>query len=190
MIIWSSGNNRTTYDNGKYQFFTDGKLRLEVTVEGNNSVINLIGHGTINSNGDLRINLDKNQESSPTAAKLKIFNGSGHEVFSVSENGDTDLNSTSILTRTVPLEGGTGNDYIIHVGTGLPLSGRGRVVIRNQPKYDDPEFSLPKKAGILVLYDENGWENFLWVDTNGKLRISRSDPGANDLAGVVIGTQV
>jgi hypothetical protein len=44
----------------------------------------------------------------------------------------------------------------------------------------------PKKAGILVLYDADGKDYFLWADTQGRLRFSRSDPDANDTTGTVI----
>src|SRR4030095_7010641 len=115
---------------------------------------------------------------------LKVFNGNNTDVFSVNERGEVDINAGQITTRQVQLVGNTGSDDILTVGTGLPMTGRGRLAIRNQPETNDPEFGdKPRKAGILVLYDEGGRENFLWVDSNGRLRISRSDPGGDDLSG-------
>lgn len=183
MNVWSSGNDRITYDDAtkKYQFVIDGEARMAVTVDGSNCVIALMGHGIIQSNGDLRIHLDENQDTQPTNAKLKVFSVNT-EVFSVNEYGDVEIQAGGITTRTVV--GDTGNDSVLRVAR----TARGRVEIRNQAETTQ-EFPQPKKAGILVLYDENGNDHFLWVDSNGKLRIRGSDPGANDLSGTVVGTQ-
>jgi N-formylglutamate amidohydrolase len=59
---------------------------------------------------------------------------------------------------------------------------RGRVEIRHDP-------GSPRRAGVLVLYDELGRDHFVWVDTQGKLRISSGDPGDDSRAGGLVGTQ-
>jgi hypothetical protein len=198
--IWESGEDKFRFQDGSntYEFIADNSDVIEIKRDGeNNTVIAFQGHGTIHSNGDVRIYLDKNQEAQPSAARLKVFNGSNFEVFSINEQGEVDFHLGGgrlggITTRKVTLAGATGTDEIVTVGTGLPeqSAGRGRVAIRNQAELTDQEFGArPKKAGILVLYDEGGRENFLWVDSSGKLRISRNDPGANDLSGTIVGTQ-
>jgi hypothetical protein len=189
--VWSSGDDRITYDNATktYQFIIDGAARMDVTQDSSNGVIGLNGHGTIRSNGDLRIHLDENEASFPSNSAFQIFNGGDFTVFKVNEVGEVDIHQGAITSRIVPLAGGTGSDDILTVGTGLPASRRGRVAVRNQPEVAGGEFHQPKKAGILVLYDEGGRENFLWVDSNGKLRVSRSDPGADDLSGTIVGAQ-
>ncbi len=186
--IWSSGNDRITYDDAtkSFQFVVDGSDRVEIAQDSNNDVIGLKGHGTIRSNGDLRIHLDANQLESPTEASLKVFNGNNNSVFIVNERGEVDLHQGAITSRIGTRDASTGNDDFLIVSTGL--NRRGRLEVRNQPEING-EFAQPRKAGILVLYDEGGRENFLWVDSNGKLRISRSDPGANDLSGTVVGAQ-
>ena len=69
---------------------------------------------------------------------------------------------------------------------GLRLGGlanhRGRVEIRHDP-------DSPRRAGVLVLFDEAGRDSFLWVDRQGRLRISATDPGENSQAGTVVGGQ-
>jgi N-formylglutamate amidohydrolase len=59
---------------------------------------------------------------------------------------------------------------------------RGRVEIRHDP-------DAPSRAGVLVLYDERGKDHFVWVDTQGGLRISSTDPGDTNLAGALVGRQ-
>lgn len=59
---------------------------------------------------------------------------------------------------------------------------RGRLEIRHDPK-------LPRRAGVLVLYDESGKDYYLWVDEQGVLRIAASDPGSNSGAGEVVGAR-
>jgi hypothetical protein len=107
------------------------------------------------------------------------------EVFRIEDNGGLYILQDKFEMATV------GENYLLSVGRGLTGDVRGRVEIRRQPESGQPndEFYMPKKAGILVLYDERGHEHFLWVDSNGKLRISSSDPGTNDLSGTVVGTQ-
>jgi N-formylglutamate amidohydrolase len=67
---------------------------------------------------------------------------------------------------------------------GLRLGGlekhRGRVEIRHAP-------GSPRRAGVLVLHDELGRDYFVWADTQGKLRISPTDPGGNSQAGQLVG---
>lgn len=55
---------------------------------------------------------------------------------------------------------------------------RRRAEIRHDPGATG-EPVAPRRAGILVLYDEDGHDYYLWVDTQGKLRISTMDPGDN-----------
>jgi len=188
--IWVNGKDKIRFndDTNTYRFVADDKDVINITMDGDNTVIVLQGHGTIHSNGDLRIHLDVNQATAPTAAKLKVFNGFNSEIFSINEQGEVDIHAGQITTRIVQLAGATGKDNILTVATGQEGAGRGRVAIRNQSEVVG-EFAQPRKAGILVLYDEGGRENFLWVDSNGKLRISRSDPGADDLSGNIVGTQ-
>lgn len=188
--IWVNGKDKIRFndDTNTYRFVADDKDVINITMDGDNTVIVLQGHGTIHSNGDLRIHLDENQVTAPTVAKLKVFNGANNEVFSVNEQGEVDIHQGAIETRIGTKDADTGYDDFLIVATGMKR--RGRVEIRNQPKsgVEGGEFYQPKKAGILVLYDEGGRENFLWVDSNGKLRISRSDPGADDLSGTIVGT--
>jgi hypothetical protein len=194
--VWESDNSgadnrdmiRFNDTSNTYRYIADSKDVISITLEDNGTVIALQGHGTIRSNGDLRIHLDENQIAAPNNAELKVFNGNGNDVFSVNELGEVDIHQGAITTRIVELAGATGSDDILTVGTGLPGTRRGRVAVRNQPEVTQ-EFAQPRKAGILVLYDELGRENFLWVDSNGRLRISRSDPGADDLSGTIVGTQ-
>jgi hypothetical protein len=189
-----NGKDRIRYNDDikQYRFIIDDKEVMQIIKDGNDAIIALMGHGRISSNGDLRIHLDENEATAPNVAKLKVFSGSNFEIFSVNEKGEVDIHAGQITTRRVPLAGATGSDDILTVGTGLPgtETGRGRVAIRNQTEIRDQEMgNRPKKAGILVLYDEGGRENFLWVDSNGKLRISRSDPGQqhDDDFGEIVG---
>jgi N-formylglutamate amidohydrolase len=57
---------------------------------------------------------------------------------------------------------------------------RGRLELRHDP-------TTPRRAGVLVLYDETGKDHFLWVDNHGVLRISPSDPGSSIGAGKIVG---
>jgi N-formylglutamate amidohydrolase len=78
------------------------------------------------------------------------------------------------------------NDSRLRLGGGS--YNRGRVEIRHDPGVTG-EGGAPRRAGVLVLYDENGHDYYLWVDNQGKLRISPSDPGANSQAGTIVGAQ-
>jgi N-formylglutamate amidohydrolase len=60
------------------------------------------------------------------------------------------------------------------------VDSRGRLEIRHDPK-------SPRRAGVLILYDESGKDYYLWVDEQGALRIAASDPGSNSGAGDVVG---
>ncbi|MBI4469902.1 MAG: hypothetical protein HY650_11345, partial [Acidobacteria bacterium] len=180
--VWSSGNDRITHDDATktYQFIIDGNARMDITQDGNNGVIALNGHGMIRSNGDVRIHLDENQADAPTEAAFKVMNGNDNTVFIVNERGEVDMHQGAILSRIGTQDANTGYDDFFIVATGL--NRRGRVEIRHQPEIAG-EFAQPRKAGMLVLYDEGGRQNYLWVDSTGELRISRSDPGANELSG-------
>jgi N-formylglutamate amidohydrolase len=59
---------------------------------------------------------------------------------------------------------------------------RGRLELRHDP-------TSPRRAGVLVLYDESGKDYFLWVDNQGLLRIAPSDPGSSSAAGKIVGEQ-
>jgi N-formylglutamate amidohydrolase len=78
------------------------------------------------------------------------------------------------------------NDWIFRVGG--PAHNRGRVEIRHDPGATG-EGAAPRRAGVLVLSGETGSDSYLWVDNQGRLRISSSDPGASSQAGRVVGTQ-
>jgi N-formylglutamate amidohydrolase len=78
------------------------------------------------------------------------------------------------------------NDWIF--GVGGPSHNRGRVEIRHDPGTTG-EGAAPRRAGVLVLYAETGSDYYLWVDNQGRLRISPSDPGASSQVGRVVGTQ-
>lgn len=168
--IWVNGKDkiRFTDDTNTYRFVADDKDVIKITMDGNNTVIVLEGHGTIRSNGDLRIHLDENQATAPTVAKLKVFSGSNVEIFSVNEQGEVDLNGGQITTRNVG-----GVDAKLIVGPRREASLRGRVEISHSPETTGFGHA---RAGVLVLYDKNENDYFLWVDTAGKLRISDSDP--------------
>jgi hypothetical protein len=77
------------------------------------------------------------------------------------------------------------DDWALSLGGGA--HNRGRVEIRNNTGAG--EFPTPKRAGVLVLYDESGQDYYLWVDNQGRLRISASDPGSNSQSGTIVGTQ-
>ena len=76
------------------------------------------------------------------------------------------------------------NDARLRVG-GRAQS-RGRIEIRRDP---GESAAARARAGVLVLYDQDGRDYFLWVDVQGKLRIATSDPGDSGLAGTIVGTQ-
>jgi N-formylglutamate amidohydrolase len=65
---------------------------------------------------------------------------------------------------------------------------RGRAEIRHDSGATG-EPTAPRRAGILVLYNEDGHDYYLWVDTQGKLRISTMDPDDNSNAGTIVGAQ-
>ncbi len=65
---------------------------------------------------------------------------------------------------------------------------RGHVEIRRDPGGSCGD-ATPRRAGVLVLCGEDGNEHYLWVDNEGRLRISPSDPGEYSHAGPIVGTQ-
>ncbi len=77
------------------------------------------------------------------------------------------------------------NDCLLQLGG--QFQNRGRVDIHNDPGATGQP--APRRAGVLVLYGENGNDYYLWVDNQGKLRISPSDPGASSQAGTIVGAQ-
>jgi len=77
------------------------------------------------------------------------------------------------------------NDCLLQLGG--QFQNRGRVEIRHDPGATSQP--APRRAGVLVLYGENGNDYYLWVDNQGRLRISPSDPGASSQAGTVVGVQ-
>jgi hypothetical protein len=78
------------------------------------------------------------------------------------------------------------NDSLIQLGG--EFQNRGRVEIRHDVGTTGIG-AVTRRAGILVLYGENGKDYYLWVDNQGRLRISPSDPAANSQAGAIVGTQ-
>jgi hypothetical protein len=72
---------------------------------------------------------------------------------------------------------------------GGQLQNRGRVEIRHDPGTTSTTPAVPRRPGVLVLYGENGNDFYIWVDNQGRLRISPSDPGANSQAGTIVGLQ-
>jgi N-formylglutamate amidohydrolase len=77
-------------------------------------------------------------------------------------------------------------DGLLRLG-GEPKN-RGRVEIRRDPGAAG-EPATPRRAGVLVLCGEDGNDHYLWVDNQGRLRISPSDPGEVSQAGTVVGAQ-
>jgi len=77
------------------------------------------------------------------------------------------------------------NDCLLQLGG--QFHNRGRVEIRHDPGATSP--SAPRRAGVLILYGENGNDHYLWVDNQGRLRISPSDPGPSSQAGTIVGVQ-
>jgi N-formylglutamate amidohydrolase len=77
-------------------------------------------------------------------------------------------------------------DWLLRLG-GEPQN-RGRVEIRRDPG-GSYGHATPRCAGVLVLCGEDGNDHYLWVDNEGRLRISPSDPGEFSHAGVVVGAQ-
>jgi N-formylglutamate amidohydrolase len=75
-------------------------------------------------------------------------------------------------------------DCLLRLG-GAPQN-RGRVEIRPDPGVAD-EPATPRRAGVLVLCGDDGNDHYLWVDSEGRLRISPSDPGEDSQAGTVVG---
>ncbi|HSA82624.1 MAG TPA: N-formylglutamate amidohydrolase [Geminicoccaceae bacterium] len=75
-----------------------------------------------------------------------------------------------------------------HLGLGGEPQNRGRVEIRRDPGATG-EPPNPRRAGVLVLYSEDGNDHYLWVDNEGRLRISPTDPGADSQGGTVVGAQ-
>jgi N-formylglutamate amidohydrolase len=71
---------------------------------------------------------------------------------------------------------------------GGELQNRGRVDIRNDPG-ETGNAGIPRRPGMLVLYDENGNAYYVWVDNRGQLRISSSEAGADNQEGAIIGMQ-
>jgi N-formylglutamate amidohydrolase len=74
-------------------------------------------------------------------------------------------------------------DWLLRLG-GEPRN-RGRLEIRREPGAG----TRPRRAGALVLCGEDGNDHYLWVDNEGRLRISPSDPGTQSHAGAVVGAQ-
>jgi N-formylglutamate amidohydrolase len=68
----------------------------------------------------------------------------------------------------------------------LRLGGKGAHRGRLELRADS---SSPRRAGVLVLYDENGKDHFLWVDTQGVLRIATSDPASSSATGQIVGAR-
>ena len=75
-----------------------------------------------------------------------------------------------------------------NINLGGQSRNRGRVEIRHDPGATG-EGVAPRRAGVLVLNAENGNDYYLWVDNQGRLRVSPSDPGAISQAGTVVGKQ-
>jgi N-formylglutamate amidohydrolase len=71
---------------------------------------------------------------------------------------------------------------------GGKLQNRGRVDIGNDPG-ETGNTGIPRRPGMLVLYDENGSDYYLWIDNRGQLRISSSEAGADNQEGAIIGMQ-
>jgi hypothetical protein len=78
------------------------------------------------------------------------------------------------------------NDSLIQLGGELQNRGRGE--IRNDPG-GTVNAAAPRRPGMLVLYGENGSAYYLWVDNQGRLRISSSETGADNQTGAIVGTQ-
>jgi N-formylglutamate amidohydrolase len=71
---------------------------------------------------------------------------------------------------------------------GGELQNRGRVDIRHDPG-GTGNAGIPRRPGMLVLYDENGSDYYFWVDNRGQLRISSSEAGADNQEGAIVSMQ-
>jgi N-formylglutamate amidohydrolase len=78
------------------------------------------------------------------------------------------------------------NDSLFQLGG--ELQNRGRVEIRHDPG-GAVNTATPRRPGMLVLYDETGSGYYLWVDHQGRLRISSSETAADNHIGAIVGTQ-
>jgi N-formylglutamate amidohydrolase len=78
------------------------------------------------------------------------------------------------------------NDALLQLGGGR--QNRGRVEIRHDPGgvVNAPS---PRRPGVAVLYSENGSAYYVWVDNQGRLRISSSATEADNQVGAIVGTQ-
>lgn len=190
------GRDAVTLDIDGYHFYinqeesiviTTGGIEIRgnaITLQGANigladgcGYIHLEGNGSIISNGDLRICLDANRNQD---AKLSVCNDSGAEVFNVNEQGRIVMIQGGAIVLNV-VQDGFIDEYLRLGGE----RGRGRIAIRSKP-LEGQARSMP---GILVLYDAYGKDYYLWVDTQGVLRISNSDPGGSDASGTAVGDQ-
>ena len=93
----------------------------------------------------------------------------------------------AVITGRLRRDAETG-DWLLRLG-GEPRN-RGRVEIRRDPGGGSYGDATPRRAGVLVLCGEDGNDHYLWVDNEGRLRISPSDPGEFSHAGVVVGAQM
>jgi N-formylglutamate amidohydrolase len=102
-----------------------------------------------------------------------------HVLTAVQSSNLLDANAIETVVGQLQRRSAT-NDARLQLG-GKPAN-RGRVEIRH-------DAATPRRAGVLVLYDEDGRDHYLWVDNRGNLRIAPADPGANGQTGTIVGTQ-
>ena len=108
----------------------------------------------------------------------------------VTANTSMTMNLISMPASVLDIDDSSGNEYL-----SITASGDTAGIVAG----DDADFkglvrvnrktTTANEAGVLYFEDEDGVSWFLWVDTTGDLRISTTDPGTNDLAGTVVGSQ-
>lgn len=130
-------------------------------------------------------------------AKRTNSNSDTHTVLQVAESGDVSIRWSSDTANYnyeqakvhVHQDPHSASEYDCVVEAGVQATTRGVVRINRCDNQDSD------RAGVLILQDKDGGDWYLWVDTGGKLRISKTagyDPRTDDSSSsdsTIVGTQ-
>lgn len=163
-------------------FLRNGTTRLELYYDASEGQVGLgtpSAQGenlTFQAAGNACVVVDHDDDQSGN--RVTIRDASGLDGFVFQDDGQFEMAHEG--TTYIRLSYGS-DDALFEVGLGSDT--RGTVEIHAR------QTTSAERAGLLKLQDKDGVWWFLWTDASNVLRIADTDPGEDDTAGTVVGTQ-
>jgi hypothetical protein len=183
-LVIDKSTPRITFDTGSTHDYVIESAGSALSVKEDSTAIAsfAVAGSWLKTEGNIDLHFGASTETSGVFnLKRTDVDGNTRTVLQVQEDGDVSFRFSPdsgaeaeqgrILVHQDPHSAA---EYDCVVETGVQGPTRGEVRI------DRCDAQNATRAGVLVLQDKNGTDYYLWVDTNGKLRIHTADPRTND----------